>query len=115
MRTYKLKSMKIDRFNNKKFELFGTTYVIKVVGILANNDNMYQYGITYNAKKEIHISKKVGDSIQPESEVYLTLVHEIVHCILDAGQYNEESQNEALVEWLSRCIVSLLKQKILVA
>ena len=75
---------------------------------------MYNYGITYNAKKEICISKKVGDSIQPESEMYLTLVHEIVHIILDAGQYNEESHNEALVEWLSRCIVSLLKQKILV-
>lgn len=50
---------------------------------------------------------------QPNSEIYVTLVHEIIHTILDTGQYLEESQKESLVEWLARCIVSLLKQDIL--
>ena len=50
---------------------------------------------------------------QPDLEIYITLVHEIIHAVLDTGQYLEESQKEPLVEWLARCIISLLKQDIL--
>ena len=50
---------------------------------------------------------------QPDLEIYITLVHEIIHAILDTGQYFEESQKEPLVEWIARCIISLLKQDIL--
>lgn len=105
--------MNIEDFNNKQFDIFGTTFTIKLVDTLDDEDNMLHYGLTEGNTKEIRISKEVMKAKQPDSEIYLTLVHEVVHCILDTGQWLEESQKEALVEWLTRCIISLLKQGIL--
>jgi hypothetical protein len=36
-------------------------------------------------------------------------MHEIVHAILDEGQYGEISSNEPLVEWLAKCLIQLNK------
>lgn len=105
--------MKIEDFNNKQFDIFGTVFTIKLVDTLDKEDNMLHYGLTEGNTKEIRISKEVMKAKQPDSELYVTLVHEIIHAILDTGQYLEESQKESLVEWLARCIISLLKQDIL--
>ena len=105
--------MKIEDFNNKQFDVFGTIFTIKLVDTLDKEDNMLHYGITEGNTKEIRISKEVMKVKQPDSEIYVTLVHEIIHAVLDTGQYLEESQKEPLVEWLARCIISLLKQDIL--
>ena len=107
--------MKIEDFNNKQFDIFGTVFTIKLVDTLDKEDNMLHYGITEGNTKEIRIriSKEVMKVKQPDSEIYVTLVHEIIHAVLDTGQYLEESQKEPLVEWLARCIISLLKQDIL--
>ena len=105
--------MRIEDFNNKQFNIFGTVFTIKLVDTLDEDDNNLHYGLTEDNTKEIRISKEVIKVKQPDSEIYITLVHEIIHAVLNTGQYLEESQKEPLVEWLSRCIISLLKQDIL--
>lgn len=108
-----MNNMNIEDFNNKRFDIFGTTFTIKLLDTLDKEDDMLHYGLTEGNTKEIRISKEVMKAKQPDSEIYLTLVHEIMHAILDTGQWLEESQKEALIEWLARCIISLLKQDIL--
>ena len=105
--------MNIKDFNNKQFDIFGTVFTIKLVDTLDEDDNNLHYGLTEGNTKEIRISKEVMKAKQPNSEIYITLVHEIIHAVLDTGQYLEESQKEPLIEWLTRCIISLLKQDIL--
>ena len=105
--------MRIEDFNNKQFDIFGTVFTIKLVDTLDEEDKLLHYGITECNTKEIRISKEVMKAKQSDSEIYITLVHEIIHAVLDTGQYLEESQKEPLVEWLARCIISLLKQDIL--
>lgn len=108
-----MNNMNIEDFNNKQFDIFGTIFTIKLVDTLDKEDNILHYGLTEGNTKEISISKEVMKVKQPDSEIYVTLVHEIIHAVLDTGQYLEESQKEPLVEWLARCIISLLKQDIL--
>lgn len=108
-----MNNMNIEDFNNKQFDIFGTIFTIKLVDTLDKEDNLLHYGLTEGNTKEISISKEVMKVKQPDSEIYVTLVHEIIHAVLDTGQYLEESQKEPLVEWLARCIISLLKQDIL--
>ena len=108
-----MNNMNIEDFNNKQFNIFGTVFTIKLVDTLDKEDKLLHYGITECNTKEIIISKEVMKAKQPDSEIYITLVHEIIHAILDTGQYLEESQKEPLVEWIARCIISLLKQDIL--
>ena len=105
--------MRIEDFNNKQFDIFGTVFTIKLVDTLDEDDNNLHYGLTEDNTKEIRISKEVIKAKQPDSEIYITLVHEIMHAVLNTGQYLEESQKEPLIEWLTRCIISLLKQDIL--
>ena len=105
--------MRIEDFNNKQFDIFGTVFTIKLVDTLDEDDNNLHYGLTEDNTKEIKISKEVIKAKQPDSEIYITLVHEIIHAVLNTGQYLEESQKEPLIEWLTRCIISLLKQDIL--
>ena len=108
-----MNNMNIEDFNNKQFDIFGTVFTIKLVDTLDEEDKLLHYGITECHTKEIRISKEVMKAKQPDSEIYITLIHEIIHAILDTGQYFEESQKEPLVEWIARCIISLLKQDIL--
>lgn len=108
-----MNNMNIEDFNNKQFDIFGTIFTIKLVDTLDEDDNNLHYGLTEDNIKEIRISKEVMKAKQPDSEIYVTLVHEIIHAVLNTGQYLEESQKEPLIEWLTRCIISLLKQDIL--
>lgn len=108
-----MNNINIEDFNNKQFDIFGTVFTIKLVDTLDEEDKLLYYGITKCNTKEIRISKEVMKAKQPDSEIYITLVHEIIHAILDTGQYFKEAQKEPLVEWVARCIISLLKQDIL--
>ena len=108
-----MNNMNIEDFNNKQFDIFGTIFTIKLVDTLDEDDNNLHYGLTEDNTKEIKISKEVMKVKQSDSEIYITLVHEIIHAVLNTGQYLEESQKEPLIEWLTRCIISLLKQDIL--
>jgi len=43
-----------------------------------------------------------------KSETKITLLHELLHAILDEGQYFAQSEDEPMVEWLARCLKSLM-------
>lgn len=43
-----------------------------------------------------------------KSDAKITLLHELIHAILDEGQYSNASNDEPMVEWLARCLKSLM-------
>ena len=107
--------MKIEDLNGKKFDLFGTTWTINIVDkIEDDNDSSKCYcGMTYHAKQIISIARNVnGDKISDES-LRITLYHELVHAICSVGNYLSINNDEPFVEFMARCIMSLIKQDIL--
>ena len=99
---------------NKSFNIFGSKYRIKFVDNVLNEEGDWTYGKIDIHSKEIQVSIKLsnGKDMQ-ENEILITLYHEIIHAILSAGQYINSCNDEPLVEWLARCILSLKNQKIL--
>ena len=99
---------------NKSFNIFGSKYRIKFVDNVLNEEGDWTYGKIATYSKEIQVSIKLsnGKDMQ-ENEILITLYHEIIHAILSAGQYINSCNDEPLVEWLARCILSLKNQKIL--
>ena len=99
---------------NKSFNIFGSKYRIKFVDNVLNEEGDWTYGKIDTYSKEIQVSIKLsnGKDMQ-ENEILITLYHEIIHAILLTGQYMRSSEDEPLVEWLARCILSLKNQKIL--
>ena len=110
--------MNIEDFNNKQFDIFGTVFTIKLVDTLDEDGYKHHYaGMTHNVTQKIEIARNVKEEKLSNEMMCKTLihelVHEIIHAVLNTGQYLEESQKESLIEWLTRCIISLLKQDIL--
>ena len=101
-------------FKNRTVNIFGSKYSIKFVDEVIDSNDNWVYGITDVYNKVIRISTKLpcGKPIQKE-ELETTLIHELLHSILNSGQYNGYSDDEPLVEWIARCLVSLRKQKVL--
>lgn len=99
---------------NRSFNIFGSKYRIKFVDNVLNEEGDWTYGKIDTYSKEIQVSIKLsnGKDMQ-ENEILITLYHEIIHAILSAGQYINSCNDEPLVEWLARCILSLKNQKIL--
>ena len=99
---------------NKSFNIFGTKYRIKFVDNVLNEEGDWVHGKIDTYSKEIQVSIKLsnGKDMQ-ENEILITLYHEIIHAILLIGQYINSCNDEPLVEWLARCILSLKNQKIL--
>jgi hypothetical protein len=99
---------------NKSFNIFGSKYRIKFVDNVLNEEGDWTYGKIDTYSKEIQVSIKLsnGKDMQ-ENEILITLYHEIIHAILSAGQYINSCNDEPLVEWLAKCILSLKDQKIL--
>lgn len=48
-----------------------------------------------------------GNSMS-RGEAKITLLHELLHAILDEGQYSAQSEDEPMVEWLARCLKFLM-------
>ena len=104
----------IRELKNKSFNIFGTKYIIKFIDNVLDEEGNWIYGRVDVSSKEIQVSIKLsnGKDVQ-ENEILITLYHEIIHAILLTGQYMKSSEDEPLVEWLARCILSLKNQKIL--
>ena len=102
--------------DTKKFKIFGEPWKIEWVDCILNPENpgMWRFGETDNGSHKVRVSMECGDGTPiPLRTQEITKVHELLHVILDEGQYLEESQNEPLIEWLAKCIVSLKEQKVL--
>ena len=104
--------MDIQKLHNKKIDIFGTKYTIKIVDKLQNGDAIYT-GSTYHDSRIIKIAKYVNEAKMSNEEMTRTLLHEINHAILASGQYLDSNNDEPLVEWIAKCYYSILfNQKI---
>lgn len=105
--------MDIEKLHNKKIDIFGTKYTIKIVDRLKNDDDSGYYGLTHHDSHIIEIAKYADDTKQSNEDMIRTLLHEINHAIFATGQYLQTNDDEPLIEWLARCMYSLIfKQKI---
>lgn len=100
--------------NSKTINILGTTYTIEYVDKIEMSDpNIWRFGETNSADHSIKICTKLYNGLSIENkELEKNLLHEIIHAILDEGQFFSESSNEPMVEWLARCIHSISKQNI---
>lgn len=98
------------------FKIFNSMWTVSFVDKIpfeeSEENEKFLLGRTYPENNKILIATKNSKgNILPETTIKLTVLHEIMHAILTAGQYNSCSDDEPLVEWLANCIYSLLEQK----
>ena len=104
--------MNIEKLNNKKIDIFGTKYTIKILDKIEDEDYRYA-GKTLHDELVIEIARNIGNVRVNNEELIRTLLHEISHAICASGQYNNYNNDEQFIEWLSRCMYSLIfKQKL---
>lgn len=100
---------------DRKIDLLGTTYQVKFVDLIeVNDDGSCMMGECDSSIQLIRVCKKdrLGNPLSEEL-IKQNLCHEIVHAILNEGQYLNQSEDEPMVEWLGRNIYQLFKQKVL--
>jgi Zn-dependent peptidase ImmA (M78 family) len=93
----------------KEFNIFGTKWNIIYESTPKKlEDGTFLYGQAMPREKEIHIYNEGGTR-----EKKLTLLHELIHAILMEGSYFNTNDDEPLVEWIAKCLLSLKEQKII--
>lgn len=100
---------------SKEFDLLGTKYTIQYIDkIETEEEGLFRSGSTNPAAHRITLARLDFDGKpMDKSEAKITLLHELIHAILDEGQYHNSSENEPMVEWLARCLKSLMDQKVI--
>lgn len=99
-----------------KFKIFESPWTIKFQDYVSTETDdgreIWAFGIAKPAERKIFISTKTEEGIPiPSSEIKLTVLHEVIHAFLVTGQYLSAYQDEPLVEWLARCIFSMINSK----
>lgn len=99
----------------KEFDLLGTRYTIQYIDKIETEDeNLFRSGSTNPAAHKITLAKlDYNGNPMNKNESQITLIHELIHAILSEGQYHNASADEPMVEWLARCLKSLMDQKII--
>lgn len=102
------------KYSNKEFDLFGAKYTIEYTDKIEAEEGLFRSGTTNPAAHKITLAKLGFDGgPMDKSTAHITLLHELIHAILDEGQYHNSSADEPMVEWLARCLHSLITQKII--
>lgn len=86
---------------------------VRICGQVFNREtHEWSLGITYPDQMKVEISTLgyYGGQLS-QTTIKKTLCHELVHCILDSGEYGDLSNNEALVEWIARNMYKLINDK----
>lgn len=99
----------------KEFDLFGTKYTLEQVDKIETDEkDVFIAGMTNTVTNQVWLSKYDSKG-QPmdTSEYKITLLHELIHAILREGQYHNASSDEPMVEWVARCLKSLIDQKVI--
>lgn len=89
------------------FDLFGDTFHVHFQDQVFSkeNNNYWVFGHSNYANLEISLSTKRQNGMPLlHQQIKQTFIHEVVHMILESGQFYDESYNEALVEWIAKCI-----------
>ena len=99
---------------DKNIDIFGTKYTIHIGDTIAvDKDSNTTTGLCDSSNSVILIAtKQPNETDMPKEEINKNIWHELIHAILNEGQYLNLSNDEPLVEWLARCIYSLTKQDI---
>lgn len=99
----------------KEFEIFGSKWTVEYVDVIpADNPDTFIFGKTWYSNRLIQVAKKDQEGKKiPNEELKLTFLHELFHAVLGTGQYSVYSNDEPHVEWLARCVYSLIKQGVL--
>ena len=101
------------QYKNKTIKIFDTQWKIKFLDKVYNGESNWVFGLSVGSKRTLYISlKDVNDKPLKDSEIQDTVVHEIIHAILDTLCFFDISNNEPAVEWLTKCFVQLEKQGI---
>lgn len=95
-------------YKDRTIDIFGSKWKLKFVDKIDLEDDLNPDGITDVNKRLIAVSTN-----QSDNEVMITLLHELIHAILDTGQYLNSSQNEPMVEFVARSLYSLTKQRLI--
>lgn len=95
-------------YKDRTIDIFGSKWKLKFVDKIDLEDGSNPDGITDANKRLIAVSTN-----QSDNEVMITLLHELIHAILDTGQYLNSSQNEPMVEFVARSLYSLTKQRLI--
>lgn len=100
---------------NRQIKIGNSKWKVKLEeSMLGENGKSFYFGMSNAIYKEIKLSTKLPDNTKiKEDSLQETYYHEILHSILNEGQYNEESDNESLVEWIAKCLLQLKKQNAL--
>lgn len=104
----------INKMKDFKFNIFGEEYKVSFKDSVDFDNCDFVWGTSDAVYKQLEIAENYpnGDKINKE-EIIRTILHELLHMILDEGMYWEEGKNEALVEWVSKCLYDIIfKQKI---
>lgn len=98
---------------DKKIRIFDTQWNIKFLDKVYNNGDHWVFGLCVGSERTLYISLKAenGKSLS-NKEIQDTIMHEVIHAILDTMCFFEISNNEPAVEWLSKCLIQLEKQGI---
>ena len=100
---------------NRQIKIGNSKWKIKLEeSMLSEDKEIFYFGLSDFIHKEIKLSTKLSDNkIMDKDTLQETYYHEIIHSILNEGQYKGESDNEPLVEWIAKCLLQLKKQNAL--
>lgn len=100
---------------NRQIKIGNSRWKVKLEeSMLGEDGESFYFGTSDATYKEIKLSTKLPDNTKINNDsLQETYYHEILHSILNEGQYNEESDNEPLVEWIAKCLLQLKKQNAL--
>lgn len=100
---------------DRQIKIGNSRWKVKYKDALSSEDKeIFYFGLSDFIHKEIKLSTKLPDNkIMDKDTLQETYYHEIIHSILNEGQYKEESNDEHLVEWIAKCLLQLKKQNAL--
>lgn len=101
------KNEKMKKYEDFTFDLFGDTIDVCFHDMVYSDEdpNHWIFGNSNYAEQVINLSiKRPSGKPLSSAQVKQTFIHECVHIMLESGQFYEESYNEALVEWMAKCI-----------
>lgn len=100
-------------YKNRTIKIFDTEWKIKFLDKVYTDENTWVFGLSVGAERILYVSlKDKNDKPLKDSEIQDTVVHEIIHAVLDTLCFFDISHNEPAVEWLTKCLIQLEKQGI---